>query len=177
MSAISILSAFAMLGGSAFAVFSSSASNNGNTFGSGNLVLQINSAGGTSSTPVFTIPSAAPGDFFEQKLKLHNSGTVTASAVKLSSIALGGANTELASVLTLELFNDANDNGALDGGETVYGSGHLDDPAWTNFTLTGVTLPGGGTSNLAAKLTFDSGAGDTFQSKSMSFNFNLLASQ
>src|SRR5687768_5190779 len=100
MSALSIVSALTIMGGATYAAFTSEAQNEGNTFGSGELVLQINGAGGNGSTPFYAVPAAAPGDSFEQTFVLSNSGGVDASVVRLDQIDLGG-NTELGDVLTL----------------------------------------------------------------------------
>ncbi len=176
ISAVSIVACLAMLGGSAFAAFSSTNTNTGNTFGAGNMVLRINTQV-SPSTGVFTIPSAAPGDVFSQKLTLQNTGTVDANFVKVGSIAIGGANPGLAAKLNLMLFKDANDNGVFDAGDTSLGSGALDDPTWANFVLSGATLPAGGSYNLAAQLTFDPTTDDSFQGQSVAFNMAFTASQ
>lgn len=176
VSGISILSALALMGGTAFALFTSAASNNRNTFGSGTLVLNINSVPGGGSTPKFTIANAAPGFFQDQELDLSNTGTVNASSVKITSIAVGG-DTILADNLTLTIAVDNNNDGILDGLDTVLGTEHLTNSVWNNYTLPALTLPAGTTAQIVARLTFDSGAGDALQGKSTNFNLNFQANQ
>lgn len=173
---ISIFATVAIVGGSAFALFSSAASNTGNTFGAGTLVLKINGSGPTS-TGVFDVPSASPGQFFEQKLTLSNTGSIDASSVKVASIGVGGTNPELAGVLTLKLFNDLDNSGTFNSGDVTLGEAHLNDAAWTNFTLPSANLGAGGTYLLGGRLTFDSTADDTFQGKSATFDLNFQANQ
>lgn len=178
LSAFSIIASLALMGGATFAAFTSAASNNGNTFGTGSMVLKINGAAGSASTPVFSIAAAVPGDSSTQKLTLTNTGSVPQTTVQVTGITVSGANPELAAKLTLQLFDDVNDNGVLDIGETVYKSAHLDDASWTNFVLSGVSLPATtGVSHVGTKLTFDSNADGSFQSKSLSFNIGFQGNQ
>ncbi len=175
-SGISILASLSIAVGGAFAAFSSVNTNAGNTFGAGTLVLSINTQTVTS-TGVFGVTNAAPGQSFSQKLTLKNEGSVNASSVAVSSIAISGTNPELAGDVTLLLFNDVNDNGVFDAGDVSLGSGHLNDPSWVGFTLAGITLPAGGTYHLGGQVTLDLGAPNTDQGKSMSFNLALQANQ
>lgn len=176
-SLLSIAAAFAVMGGAAYAAFSSVASNNGNTFGAGDLVLKINGVGGSASTPVFGIAGAVPGSVNSTKITLTNTGSVDAPVVSLAGIDISGATPTLAGQLNLKIFIDTNDNGALDGGETVVGDGNLNDPAWTNHVLSGVSLPHGGTAKLGGQITFSSDAGNEFQGANVAFNLNFKASQ
>lgn len=176
LSAISIVGALSIMSGATFAAFTSDASNNGNTFGAGDMVLRINGQAGSGSTPVFGVAGAVPGNSYTQKLTLVNDGP-TASFVKVVSIDLGGANTDLANKLTINFFNDIDDNGVFDPGEADLGSAHLNDAGWTNFTLPGVTISAGGTYRLGAKLTFDADADNTYKGKSMVFNLNFQEGQ
>lgn len=177
MSAMSILTALSLTGATAFAAFTSQATSSNNTFGSGDLVLRINTVAGVNTTPIFSVPSATPGQSFDQKMTLQNTGSVPAATVNVVSIGLGGPNNDLADKLTLNLFNDANDNGIFDGGDTSLGSGHLSDPTWAGFTLPGVALGSGGTYNLGARVTFDADADNTYQGKSVSFSLAFQANQ
>ena len=174
-SLVSICSVVGMVSGSALAAFTSSASNNGNTFGAGSLVLSINAALGASSTPVFTVTNAAPGDVSPiQTLTLKNEGSVAASTVTLTGITVGG-NTTLADNLILELAVDDNGNGLIDGGETV-GTFPLTNSFWTPRPL-GFGLAGGASKSVLVRITFDIAAPDAVQGVSTSFNFNFQASQ
>lgn len=178
-SGLSIVSALAVMGGATFAAFSSQASNNGNTFGAGSLTLQINGQSGSASTPVFAISNAAPGATSTQVLNLKNSGTTNATSTELESIDVtvdAGNAFNLGDELTLELYNDVNDDGLLDGGDTLISSGVLTNPGWANTPL-GFGLNAGGDQNVLAKVTFNSGAGNIYQGMGVTFDFNFKASQ
>ncbi len=174
-SLVSICSVVGMVGGTALAAFTSTASNAGNTFGSGSLTLSINTALGSLSTPVFTVTNAAPGDVTPvQTLDLKNEGSVTATTVNLTSIGLTG-NALLADNLTLDLTVDTNNSGVLDAGDTTT-TGHLSSAAtWTNVPVG--SLAGGANRKVFAKITFDAAAPNTVQGVSAGFSFNFLASQ
>lgn len=174
-SLISIASVVGMVGGSALAAFTSTASNNGNTFGAGSLTLSINTATGSSSTPVFAVTNAAPGDVSAiQTLNLKNEGSVLANTVTLTGIDLGGDAT-LANNLVLELAVDNNGNGLIDPTETVNNQS-LSHGSWTGLVL-GFPLAGGASKPVLARITFDAGAPNSVQGTSASFNFNFQASQ
>ncbi len=189
MSAMSIMSALTIMGGATFAAFTSEAQNEGNTFGSGELVLQINGAAGNASTPVFDVQAgtntsiffadaAAPGDSVEASWLLTNTGSTDAEPILLDQIDLGG-DTVLAGVLTLEIFRDDGDNsGELGGDDVLIHSAHLDSPTWNDLTLTGVALPAsGGDQRIYARLTFDASADNTYQNKNLVFNVDFRADQ
>lgn len=177
LSAISILSTLALVGGATFAAFSSSATNPGNTFGAGTLVLNINGAPGSSSSPKFTIANAYPGQVETQVIVLSNSGTVPSSTTKLTSIAHSTSTSpDLGDKLTLELWDDVNGDDNIDGGDVMRGSAHITDPAWSNIDL-GFGLTAGGSHQLIARVTFDAGANDTYQGSNSTFDFNFQANQ
>ena len=177
---LSIFAVVAVVGGVAFANFSSSASNNGNTFGSGTLVLNINDQAPTS-TKVFNLSNKVPGFAETQVLDLKNTGSVGAATTTLTGItvnpqAVGG----LGDVLTLSLVTDTDNDGVVDVGEPVILSAHLttagNSSAWTGLPL-GFGLASGVSQKVLATLTFDSGADDTYQGKSVSFDFTFQANQ
>lgn len=173
LSGLSILASLALVTTGAYAAFSSTNSNNGNTFGSGSLTLNIN--GSATSSPIFTLSGKAPGDVAQGVLDLQNVGTISANSVKITTIDTAGSN--LGDVLTLDLYKDVDDSGTINTGDTLVGSAHLSDPAWTNLVLAGVTLPAAGHQKLIAKITFDAGADNSHQSQSLTFNFNFQADQ
>ncbi len=176
ISLITIVAALALTAGGTFALFNSTATNAGNTFGTGALTLSINTVAGTS-TGVFSVASAIPGQTFNQALTLKNEGNVPASSVKVSGITLGG-NSEIADKLMLQLYLDTNANNVYDSGaDTSLGTGALNDPSWTGFVLPGVTLAGGASSPVRAQLTFDSTADNTYQGKSVTFDLGFMATQ
>jgi len=183
VSAISITSALALMGGVTFALFSSTASNAGNTFGAGTMTLAINGVTGTASTPVFTLPNKVPGFTATQMLILSNTGTVGAGTTVLTGININ-PNTagNLGEVLTLTLYNDSNNNGVLDvGTDTVINSDHLIDSTWINKPL-GFGLISSEQHQVFAVLSFDSDTNPTgninnYQGKSVTFDFNFRADQ
>ncbi|PIY94399.1 MAG: hypothetical protein COY68_02455 [Candidatus Levybacteria bacterium CG_4_10_14_0_8_um_filter_35_23] len=177
VSGISILSALALMGGTAFALFTSAASNNGNTFGAGTLVLNIKGVPGSASTPVYTITNGTPGTFTDATMDLSNTGSIGASSVQVTSIGVGG-NATLQGKLLLTIAIDNNNNGVLDGGDAILGGPTaINDSGWTNFTLPGLTLPALGTAQIVTRLSFDSSADDSLQGQSANFNINLQANQ
>ena len=181
MSAFSIVTALTMMAGATFAVFTSAASNNGNTFGAGTLVLNVNGSP-TSSTPLFTVSAAKPGDTSTQTITLTNTGSVAISSIKLTSIGHSSTSTpDLGTNLTLELFNDTDNNGTFTPGTDLpigpVGGAHITQNTWNNLDL-GLTLPAlTGTHDIFARITFDQNSNDSFQGTNSSFNFNFQASQ
>lgn len=165
-----------LMGAGTFAAFSSSASNNGNTFGSGTLVLAIDGFGGSGSPAKFTVSEAKPGDVNVQVIDLSNVGSIGAGSVTLTGIGVTPAGPSLGDVLTLELFNDVDNSGTINGGDIAIGTAHLTDSGWTNLPL-GFGLPASGHHKVIARLTFDSAANDSYQNQSVSFNFNFVANQ
>lgn len=179
LSGLSILAALAIVGGATYAAFSSAASNTGNTFGAGSLTLKINGFGGSTSTPIFSVSNAAPGSSSGPLLlNLSNTGTVNGSTTKLTGIDVtpSGDPPNLGGKLTLTLYNDVDDNGTLTGPDTVIGSAHLTDPAWTNLSL-GFGLAAGTDHGVLALLSFDSDADDSYQGTGVNFNLNFKLDQ
>lgn len=174
-SLITVVATAALMAGATFAYFSSSASNTGNTFGSGTLILDVNKFGSEAPTPAFTVSNAAPGYTETQFIKLKNTGTIAAASTKLLSIETG-TTPNLGDVLTLTLYNDVDNDATFSAPDTLIGTGHLNDSVWTNLSL-GFGLTAGGSHNIIAVITFDSTAGDSYQDKSVSFNFNFQADQ
>lgn len=177
-SILSIAAAFAVMGGAAYAAFSSVASNNGNTFGAGNLVLRIDGSAGDASTPKFAVTNAFPGQVVDQPITLSNTGTVPSTTTVLSSIGHSTTSTpDLGDKLTLEIWDDVNGDGAIDGGDVQKGSAHITDGAWSNISLGFGLAASGGTHKIVARVTFDADAGNTFQSSNSTFSLNFQTNQ
>jgi len=186
---ISIFAVVALVGGVAVATFSSAASNNSNTFGTGTLVLNINGLPGSTSSAVFTTGNSGnkkPGESVTQGLDLHNSGSLDSANVFLTGIDVfptptpGGTLGNLADKLTLTIWDDLDNNDVINAPEAEIHTAHLNAASWTNKDLLfGLTHNGtvGDTHHLKATLLFDSDAGDTFQGTSVSFDFNFQISQ
>lgn len=178
LSGLSVLSSVALVGGAAFAAFTATASNNGNTFGASTLSLAVVPNGGNAATPVFNFPTGiTPGTVKDQAITLSNPGDTPASTVKLASITMtGGSSPNLADKLTLDIYNDVDGSGTINGGDTLQGSAHVNDPAWTNIPL-GFALPASGSHQIIARITFDADATNAYQGATTSFNMNFEADQ
>jgi len=180
MSILSIFTVVVLVGGVTFALFSSAASNNNNTFGAGTLTLSINTISGSGSTAIFSVSDLDPGEMTDvQKLDLKNGGTVDASDVKLTSIVVNPtpATPNLGDKLILTLYNDANNNNSYDAGiDLPIDTGALTSLGWADRSL-GFGLTGGELHTIFAKILFDSSADDAYQGTSVDFAFNFLASQ
>lgn len=179
LSAFSILASLALVSTGAYATFTSSNTNSGNSFGSGTLTLSVNTES-PISTGVFHVTGAKPGDAVGQVLNLKNEGSVDASSLLLTNI-VSTPSTGLGDVLTLNLYRDGNNNDtngmtAPDADDVLVGSAHLTSPAWTNINL-GSVLNHGDNRQYLAIVTFDSDSDNTYQSKSVSFDLNFQANQ
>jgi hypothetical protein len=181
LSTLTIAAILISVTGASKALFTGTASNNGNTFGAGTLVLTINGAPGTASTPVFTITNAAPGDTYNQILSLQNTGSIAASTLLLTSVVVTDSKPDtsanLGNVLTTYIWEDTNENNMIDAGEPTWVNGvHLTSiPA--NLNLGALGVGAGSTRHFKVKLVFDTGAGNEYQGESISFNFNFQANQ
>lgn len=175
MSAMSILTALSLTAGATLAAFTSVASSNGNTFGAGNLTLTVTPSGGVASSPAFTISNATPGQSFEKVITLSNSGSIAASSVLLKDINIGVP--DLAPKLNLDIYNDVNGNGIIDGGDTLQGSAVINSGAWVNIPLGFGLAALGGSHQIIAKVTLDLATDDSFQGLTTSFNLNFQANQ
>ncbi|OGK18147.1 hypothetical protein A3D80_02705 [Candidatus Roizmanbacteria bacterium RIFCSPHIGHO2_02_FULL_40_13b] len=176
-SLISIVSVVGMVGGSAFAMFSSTATNDGNTFGAGTLVLEIDGEPGSGSSQKFIVTDIAPGESETQMLALSNTGSIDATSVVLSSIGHTGSSPDLGDKLTLRMYDDNGTTvGVFDGGDTLRGTAHITDGAWSNISM-GFGLLTGETHNVFAVVTFDSDADNSYQGMSSFFDLNFQANQ
>jgi hypothetical protein len=181
-SIFSIVVALALVSTSAYAVFTSAATNPDNHFGAGTLTLLINDKEGSLSTPIFDVHDLKPGQSSAvQSLVLKNSGSVDIGEVKLLGITVTPSPTpppNLGDQVRLVLWDDSTANNVIDAGETVYGDADLTNSGWNNLVLTGITIPAsGGTKTIKAKLTFESGAGNEYQGTNVNFSLNFQASQ
>lgn len=176
MSAISIVTSLALMTGAAFAAFTSTATNNSNTFGAGTLVLNINNSLGSTSNALFDLPSLIPGTSSPvQEMNLENTGTIPMSSVMITGLIVD--NSTLASHLTLTLFNDHNGDGVQNTGDSTLASAVLTDPSWTNFTLPSLTIPANGEVHVGASVAFDNTTDNTLQGQTTHLNINLQGNQ
>ncbi|OGE38462.1 hypothetical protein A3B40_02460 [Candidatus Roizmanbacteria bacterium RIFCSPLOWO2_01_FULL_37_16] len=180
MGILSIFAVTALVGGATFALFSSQASNNENTFGAGTMQLRINGDEGSTSSSVFSIANAKPTDVFTQVIALSNTGSIAATDVLLTSINVTPSNTpppNLGDILTLDVYDDFNGNGIIDGGDFLRGSAHLTNPAWLNISLGFGLAGGGGSHQIIARITFDDTDDNSYQGIGVNFNLNFQANQ
>ncbi len=179
LSFLTIAAVLVAVSGATTALFTSTASNNGNTFGAGTLVLKINGAPGSGSTSVFNISNAAPGYSENQVLTLQNTGSVAASNLLLTGVTvndnISSTTANLGNVLTAYIWEDTNGNGVIDDGEPTWINGTHLTAIGSNINLGPLGV--GATRHFKIKLTFDQGAGNEYQGESISFNFNFQANQ
>lgn len=178
-SVVIITGVLVAVAGSTGALFTSTASNQGNTFGAGTLILTINNVPGNASSPIFNIENAAPGDSVDQVLTLKNEGTISASSLLMTSVEVidnvPATSTNLGEVLTTYIWEDTDNDGVIDAGEPTWVNGiHLNSIP-PNLNLG--SLASGQMRNFKIKLVFDIGAGNEYQGESISFNFNFQANQ
>lgn len=85
MSAISIVGALAIAGGTTFAFFSESGTSNDNVFAAGELVMALSDDNQTNEVNVSGTwgLASAPGDTFSGDLKIKNTGSVPANHIEL----------------------------------------------------------------------------------------------
>jgi len=161
MSGMSIVASLAMLGGSAFAAFATSATASGNTFSTTNPNLLINTGTGAGATePGFTETGITPGASpVTHTFTLNNADLDTNAAMTLT-----GKLNPTAGDPTLEpdlLVRVTCDNGTdttalalstwMSGGVNL---GTLAPGATTNCTMQ-VSLPAGNTTDANKSITFD----------------------
>ena len=126
LSAMSILTALALMGGATFAFFSDAGKSSDNIFKSGTLDMQLtdNNEGPTDNVSGTWGLASAPGDTFSGDLKIKNTGSVPANHVELkfSNVVTeagtppGSTSTiPMDSVIEITLFEwDSNGDGVTD---------------------------------------------------------------
>lgn len=180
MSTLSIFAALTIMGGATYAAFTSTDTNDGNTFASGELTLDVQ-VGGNSVTPAFAVTNAAPGQSFTQVINLINTGTLGSTSTVLQDIVFtipSATVPDLADKLDLEIWDDVNGDGLLDGGDLLKGSAPLNSPAWSNIDLGFGINPSGGNHQVIARITMNAGADNTYQGTDAgTFQFMFTTSQ
>lgn len=176
---LTILTVLVMISEATRALFTNTAQNKGNVFGTGTLILTINNSSGDTSTPVFIVNEAAPGDSENQVLTLKNTGSINASSLIMTGVDVVDNVTDtsanLGDVLTTYLWEDSDNDNNVDVGEPTWVNGvHLTSiPNNVNLGQ----LRAGETRNFKIKLVFDVDAGNEYQGEGISFNFNFQARQ
>src|SRR3989344_5985995 len=88
ISAMSIVTSLAVVGGATFAFFSDAGSSTDNIFSTGNLDMQLSNDNSTFTNDVaatFGLAGAAPGDTFDDTLFVRNTGTVPANHIEVTA--------------------------------------------------------------------------------------------
>ncbi len=170
MSGLSIFSALVLLGGTAFAAFTTTATANGSTFSSSTPSMQLcNDNGGTLGACANQIPNPInvggliPGTPKTFAFWISNTGTDTLNplAITFTSPSISGVNT-LEADLNVSLACDATgNNGSVsadtfnswESGKTVSG-GQLGAGTQTRCVMT-VELPAGNTTDAGQTLNFN----------------------
>lgn len=181
MSGLSIVAALAMMSTSALAAFTATATNTGNTFGTGTLVLNINSGTNGTSTGVFTnITNFLPGTSSTvQHLLLKNTGSIPMNTVSVTGVNLAdGSDSNLAGTVHLKMWVDADHDGTINGTEAVLADKTLSDATWNNLAIPGATIPATtGQLDVAAMLVFPDTTDQTLQGKSVTFSIGFQGNQ
>lgn len=167
MSGISIISALAMLGGSAFAAFTVNATSNGSTFSSGNPSLQLcndssNTAvgcGNQIASPI-NVSDLIPGTAKTFYFWIYNTGTDTLSPLSAQFAATGGSSA-LESDLQVTITCDGYSNNATAGvaafnvWESLQSLGGTIAPSTASRCTMTVELPSGNTTDVNQTLNFN----------------------
>lgn len=185
LSGLSIFAALSLIGGAAFAFFSSTGTSTGNVFGSGTLTLQLDDLDET--TPAATVSASlggsnlAPGATVSGFISMHNGGTITIAEVNLDSTETAGDSPDLATKLNITSAKVGTESTCTITPTDVITSLPATLAA-LNADVDGVDLPGtslaaGADKFLCLTLTLDSGTDNTFQGKSITETFTLIGHQ
>lgn len=181
-SATSILAALALMGGSTFAFFSSTATSTGNVFASGTLNLLLDD--NNEETPAATVTSSfggtnlVPGGSVSGFVSMHNSGTIDLAEVHLSGNETVTSSPDLAGKLNITSAKIGTEQTCTTAPVDITGS----FTTLAALNSAGLDLPSSaisasGTKYLCMTFTFDSGADDTYQGKSITNTFTFVGHQ
>lgn len=198
-SAISIVTALALMGGATFAFFNSTATSANNTFTSGTLDLFVDddneSAVDNSVIGSISASNFAPGQTVNGFVSLHNPGSLAIAEIELtadtSETADPGADSDMRDVLNLTVLLDdtTTPDSACAGGtdltttiEGVVGDGdatltlaEFDNGTDDYDALQGLTA--GQTRNVCFAVEFDSDAGNIYEGDAVNTTFTFTANQ
>ena len=198
LNTLSIFAALTLVGAATYAYFSDVATSSNNSFGAGNLLLQLDNNGVNyfeDVTATFAVTDFAPNESAAQEISLHNAGTVDIAeiAMGLTSSALDDASpdgSDLRDVLLMTIVpggtaTAANCTGGSDATtaiDTAVGNnnGTLTMTEFTGDTYNALAIPltvGGGNDKVCIKVTMDSTAGDNYQGDSANASFIFTAHQ
>lgn len=191
---IGVVAAIAI--GATTAYFSATTTTGTNTFTAG--TLDLTSANPGTTLPI-TVTNVKPGDSGTGTVELKNTGSVDGNLISAlfakTADTDNGCNTpetsapdatcgtpgegegELDSNLEISLWDDANDNGVVDGGENVYGTAgaKLDTLTSAVTPASTIALDSGATKTLKLKWNVPTAVGNIIQSDGTAFTitFNL----
>lgn len=173
-SLIVIAAVAALAVGATSAIFTSQASVSGNTFASGALEIKLD---GQTSLPGFNFSNAAPGDNYTGTFDIQNfnaaqfggNSTLPAKSVKISAANSGGS---------IYLYNklDVMVTSTVGWNDTVVFTGKLKNLLNKEILLPGNQFPAGWTMPMTYTVTLPSGADNTYQGLSTTFDFVVTAS-
>jgi len=198
LSGISILSALVLMGGAAFALFTSNATSSDNTFASGTLSLFVDDenepAVDNTVTTSISASDFAPGNSVSGFISLDNAGTLPFSGIDFTidtaETADPGNNSDMRTVLNLtvvedNLIPDSTCTGGADITSAIEsdvgdGSSPLTLAEFDNGTDIYSEISGFGTAdtrNVCFTVTFDSSAGNIYQGDAVSSTFTFTTKQ
>lgn len=183
LSALSIVAALSLMGGAAFAFFSSTATSTGNVFASGTLDLKLDD--NDEATPSATVVTSlggtnlAPGGSVSGFISMHNGGSIDMAEVNLGSTETTSSDPDLATKLNITLARIGTESTCTDSPVDVSASlpGTLAGLNGGTFDLSSSAIAAGATKYLCMTFTLDSLTDDTFQGKSITETFTFKGHQ
>jgi predicted ribosomally synthesized peptide with SipW-like signal peptide len=195
-----------LAGGATYALFTSSASNTGNTFAAGTVILtQDRDMGDAIPGPMFytalsdptgklpydtnknypdqppggeCIGGMAPGDQITRAMNIYNDGTLDARIKKLQAAVNAGFGSETSSPAYDEFIDKLNVLVKYPSGNKILYDGKLSGllSGWVDIDPV-LASAGGGALNLTFTVTLDKSAGNAIQGKNFVFDFSFQAEQ
>jgi len=193
MSAMSILTSLALVGGATFAAFTDQASSTGNTFGTGSLNLQLDDT--NEVTPVETVTASIAGTGMVPGgtavngfISAHNGGTTPIAKVLFGANQTAGAGGafNIADKLNLTVKTDPTDSTCASGADQTGAIATQLGDGFSPLTMSElVAADYDALSGLAASSTYyvcltavlDSSADNNYQNLNGTFDFVFTGSQ
>ena len=182
-SALSIVAALSLMGGAAFAFFSSTSTSTGNVFASGTLILKLDDT--DEVTPAATITASlggsnlAPGGTVSGFISMHNDGTIDIAEVNLGSTETVTSSPDLATKLNITSAKIDTNSTCTASPADVSGSlpATLAGLNGGTFDMSSSAIAAGATKYLCMTFTLDSGTDNTFQGKTITETFTFIGHQ
>lgn len=158
----------ALMGAGTFAVFTSQATNPGNTFTTGTVILNADSepeTPGNQTTALFNVDNMAPGISKTQELVMRNDGTLDLTYD--GSVSQTGGDANLYNALNLKIGTTSGAGDVYDGMLSSFGG----------FTGGERMLSAGSNESLFFTVGLPADAGDDLQGKTIEVEFTFDATQ